>query len=243
MAATINCAIMHKQISRIPLQAFVKPLPGPVNVEQAEMRTWSSCRCAPPCAPFQPRRFLQAPTPFCHPFTHSPGYRVVRTTSVLPPRMTIAQTDSTHRLRTPTARYKYVQEAFLSLSSTPPTQQAISPTSPTSAFLHLATIMAPNTTKPQTPSSVPWTQPNGISATYALHCHCGAVRYEMTLSPPLYAEQTQDKEQCVAVDCNCSHCERHGSIAVHPLAKDVVFTRGLEVSLYQPGRGAQVFVR
>lgn len=52
---------------------------------------------------------------------------------------------------------------------------------------------------------------------------------DMTISPPLYPEQTQGKEQCVAVECGCSHCERHGNLAVHPLAKDVVFTKGLEV--------------
>lgn len=49
----------------------------------------------------------------------------------------------------------------------------------------------------------------------------------MKISPPLYEEQTEGKEQCVAVDCNCSHCERKAMISVHPLAKDVEFTQGL----------------
>ena len=74
----------------------------------------------------------------------------------------------------------------------------------------------------------PWTKPNGIFATYDLHCHCGAIRYTMKLSPPLYAEQTEGKERCVAVECHCSSCQRHGYIAAHPLASDVEFTQGLE---------------
>ena len=78
------------------------------------------------------------------------------------------------------------------------------------------------------PAEVPWTQPNGIYATYDLHCHCGAIRYIMKISPPLYEEHAEGKEQCVAVECNCSYCERNGSLSVHPLAKDVEFTQGLE---------------
>lgn len=50
----------------------------------------------------------------------------------------------------------------------------------------------------------------------------------MKLSPPLYKEETEGKEQCVAVECNCSYCERNGYIGVHPLASDVEFTQGLE---------------
>jgi hypothetical protein len=75
---------------------------------------------------------------------------------------------------------------------------------------------------------VPWSDPNGISASYDLHCHCGAVKYTITLSPPLYKEQAEGKEQWTAIDCNCSHCERVGAINVHPLAKDVKFTQGWE---------------
>lgn len=81
---------------------------------------------------------------------------------------------------------------------------------------------------PSNPPELPWTQPNGVSQKYDLHCHCGAIRLSMKLSPPLYEEQTQGKEQCVAVECNCSHCERHGYWAVHPLQKDVEWIQGLE---------------
>ena len=82
--------------------------------------------------------------------------------------------------------------------------------------------------KDEKPLEVPWTQPNGVYATYDLHCHCGAIKYKMKLSPPLYLEQTEGKEQCQAVECNCSFCERNGYWAAHPLAKDVEFTQGLD---------------
>lgn len=81
---------------------------------------------------------------------------------------------------------------------------------------------------PATPPEVPWTQPNGIYATYDMHCHCGTIKYTMRISPPLYQEQTEGKEQCVAIECNCSHCERTAAISVHPLATDVEFKQGLE---------------
>ena len=92
----------------------------------------------------------------------------------------------------------------------------------------MASNISESTNKPPTPPSPPWTTPNGIAATYPLNCHCGAIRLTMTLSPPLYPSQTEGKEQCVAVSCTCSHCARHGAISVHPLAKDVAFTQGLE---------------
>ncbi|KAK5119797.1 hypothetical protein LTR85_007123 [Meristemomyces frigidus] len=76
----------------------------------------------------------------------------------------------------------------------------------------------------------PWTEPNGHYATYDLHCHCGTVRYTMKLSPPLYASDTtvEHPEQAVAIDCTCSYCARNGYLSVHPFAKDVEFTHGLE---------------
>ncbi|KAK4544220.1 hypothetical protein LTR36_004430 [Oleoguttula mirabilis] len=76
---------------------------------------------------------------------------------------------------------------------------------------------------------LPSTDPNGLSAKYDLHCHCGSIRYTMTISPPLYASQTtaEQPEQCEAVECFCSYCARNGVWAVHPLTKDVVFTHGL----------------
>lgn len=80
----------------------------------------------------------------------------------------------------------------------------------------------------EVPSEIPWTEPNGIYATYDLHCHCGAVKYKMKISPPLYVEQTEGKAQCRPVDCDCSFCARNGLLNVHPLAEDVEFTQGLQ---------------
>ena len=75
----------------------------------------------------------------------------------------------------------------------------------------------------------PWpTAGNGITSTYDLHCHCGAVKYKITLSPPLFAEETQPgkDERWSAVECSCSHCERTGAFNVHPLYDDLDFVQG-----------------
>lgn len=77
---------------------------------------------------------------------------------------------------------------------------------------------------------LPWPKESGVWHTYNLHCHCGTVRYNMTISPPLLPEhipvEAQDKSIYTAVDCKCSHCERDGAIMIHPLTKNVEFTRG-----------------
>ncbi|KAF2036059.1 hypothetical protein EK21DRAFT_42016, partial [Setomelanomma holmii] len=44
--------------------------------------------------------------------------------------------------------------------------------------------------------------------TYAASCHCGTVRYEVVLSPPL--------EEWKVVPCNCSICSRNGYLLVYP---------------------------
>jgi hypothetical protein len=58
--------------------------------------------------------------------------------------------------------------------------------------------------------------------------HCGAIRYKMKLSPPLYEEQCEGGEQYPVTSCNCSHCERQGVLAVHPLIENLEFTQGKE---------------
>jgi hypothetical protein len=45
--------------------------------------------------------------------------------------------------------------------------------------------------------------------TYEAGCHCGTVKYSVTLSPPL----TEQK----VVSCNCSICSRNGYLFVYPL--------------------------
>ena len=59
-----------------------------------------------------------------------------------------------------------------------------------------------------------------------LHCHCGTVRYTITISPPLYAEHSAKGDQYPAVECACSWCQRNGEICVHPLSKNVKWTHG-----------------
>lgn len=76
--------------------------------------------------------------------------------------------------------------------------------------------------------SYPWPPETGIWASYALHCHCGAIRLTMKVSPPLLSSQAEGKGVYPAVVCNCSHCTRQGYIACHPKVENVEFTKGLE---------------
>lgn len=74
----------------------------------------------------------------------------------------------------------------------------------------------------------PWPASNGIWASYDLHCHCGSVRYSMKVSPPLFEQQTEGKEQYTVIECHCSHCERQGALCVHPLVENIEWTQGVE---------------
>ncbi|USW49437.1 Putative Mss4-like superfamily protein [Septoria linicola] len=76
------------------------------------------------------------------------------------------------------------------------------------------------------PSKPPWPEETGIWATYPMHCHCGAIRYNMKISPPLFEEQAEGKGVYPVTSCNCSYCERTGYLTVHPRAENVTFTRG-----------------
>jgi hypothetical protein len=49
--------------------------------------------------------------------------------------------------------------------------------------------------------------------TYPASCHCGAVTYDVLLSPPL--------AQWKVVACNCSICSRNGYLLVYPERKQV----------------------
>ena len=72
----------------------------------------------------------------------------------------------------------------------------------------------------------PWPEATEEEATYDLHCHCGTIRYTITISPPLYTEHSTKGDQYPAVECACSWCQRNGEICVHPLSKNVKWVHG-----------------
>ena len=76
------------------------------------------------------------------------------------------------------------------------------------------------------PPEPPWPQETGVWASYALHCHCGAIRYNMKLSPPIFESEAEGKGVYPVMSCNCSYCERVGYLTVHPLVENVEFTQG-----------------
>ena len=47
--------------------------------------------------------------------------------------------------------------------------------------------------------------------TYTASCHCGAVQYDVVLSPPL--------PEWKVISCNCSICSRSGYLLVYPERK------------------------
>ena len=58
------------------------------------------------------------------------------------------------------------------------------------------------------------------SATYNASCHCGAVAYRVTVSPPL------DHPTSSVSSCNCSICVRNGYLLIYVPSKDVEFEKG-----------------
>ncbi|CAK7223580.1 hypothetical protein SCUCBS95973_005227 [Sporothrix curviconia] len=70
-------------------------------------------------------------------------------------------------------------------------------------------------------------------ATYRGGCHCGAISFDVTLSPPLeslrnesISESGSGSEPAPAhevVNCSCSVCSRHGYLLVYPTRDKVVF--------------------
>jgi len=57
-------------------------------------------------------------------------------------------------------------------------------------------------------------------ATYNASCHCGAVAYRVTVSPPL------DHPASSVSGCNCSICVRNGYLFIYVPSKDVEFEKG-----------------
>ena len=75
---------------------------------------------------------------------------------------------------------------------------------------------------------VPWPPSTGVFATYPLQCHCAAIQYTITISPPLLeSDDPECKGVYTALECDCTHCERKGLISCHPKLADVKFSQGL----------------
>lgn len=89
---------------------------------------------------------------------------------------------------------------------------------PTASHLQCLFVMPPLKT--------PWPEQTGVFATYPLQCHCGAIQWTMRLSPPLLESQAEGKGVYTTLECDCTHCERKGSISCHPKMADVKFTQG-----------------
>ncbi|RAK81273.1 GFA family protein [Aspergillus fijiensis CBS 313.89] len=63
--------------------------------------------------------------------------------------------------------------------------------------------------------------PTGKTSSHAGNCHCGAVQFHFTLSPPLPEYPT--------ASCNCSICSKNGYLLVYPFQKDLIIDQGAEV--------------
>ncbi|KAF2716674.1 hypothetical protein K431DRAFT_289202 [Polychaeton citri CBS 116435] len=57
--------------------------------------------------------------------------------------------------------------------------------------------------------------------TYDANCHCGSVKYQVTLSEALAPEGSGK-----ILSCNCSICFKNGYLLVYPLRPDVKFLAG-----------------
>ncbi|KAL1901410.1 hypothetical protein Sste5346_001815 [Sporothrix stenoceras] len=69
----------------------------------------------------------------------------------------------------------------------------------------------------------PSTEPKLPSATYRGGCHCGAISYDVTLSPPLEPVEGSNEPGHTVIDCSCSVCRRFGYLLVYPSKDNVVF--------------------
>ncbi|KAF2481633.1 DUF636 domain-containing protein [Neohortaea acidophila] len=70
------------------------------------------------------------------------------------------------------------------------------------------------------------TQPTGTRKTYEANCHCGNIRYTVTLDDALYPEGKAKINRC-----NCSICTKNGYLLVYPKREDVVFQNDSEARL------------
>lgn len=63
--------------------------------------------------------------------------------------------------------------------------------------------------------------PTSESSSHTGQCHCGAVSFRLTLSPPL--------PQYPVNACNCSICTKNGYLLVYPFLKDFTLEKGQDV--------------
>lgn len=74
------------------------------------------------------------------------------------------------------------------------------------------------TTTKMVPPKPPFPEPTGVYSTHKANCHCGAVRFSFSISPPL--------ESYPVVNCNCSICQRSGYLLVYPSKKNFTLEAG-----------------
>ncbi|KAJ0118880.1 hypothetical protein J7T55_013136 [Diaporthe amygdali] len=69
----------------------------------------------------------------------------------------------------------------------------------------------------------PFPPPTGEFSEHKANCHCGAVRFTFSISPPLDAYPV--------VECNCSICQRNGYLLVYPIKENLKLANGSEESM------------
>lgn len=73
------------------------------------------------------------------------------------------------------------------------------------------------------PPEPPFPPPTGVFSSHEANCHCGAVRWTFSVSPPL--------DSYPVVSCNCSICQRNGYLLVYPVKENVKLESGAPGSM------------
>ena len=63
-------------------------------------------------------------------------------------------------------------------------------------------------------------QPEGDWAAYNANCHCGDIKFKLTIAPPF--------PKHLVVDCNCSICRRNEYLLIYPKRENLQFVCGVE---------------
>lgn len=61
--------------------------------------------------------------------------------------------------------------------------------------------------------SPPFPPPTGKYSDHKANCHCGALKFTFSISPPL--------DDYPVVECNCSICQRNGYLLVYPIKENL----------------------